>query len=88
MFQAFQIFCGVKNPQAARHTLKKTGVPSLLPWASVDKERTTTISQKAALELECDNPFLRRTVLSLNEFCEMDAENHYFGLQIPRKTMT
>ena len=59
--------------------LKKTAVPSLFPWVSVNKERTTTTSQKAALELECDLSSSEEDSVSpepsLNEFCEMDAED-------------
>ena len=78
-FKLEDFLCGGGNPQAARHTLKKTAVPSLFPWASVNKEYTTTTSQKAALELECDLSSSEEDSvspeLSLNKFCEMDAED-------------
>ena len=77
-FKLEDFLCGGGNPQAARRTLKKMAVPSLFPWASVNKEYTTTTSQKAALELECDLSSSEGSVspeLSLNKFCEMDAED-------------
>lgn len=42
--------CGGENPHAPRCLLKSTAVPSLFPWT----ERTTTTSQRAGLELECE----------------------------------
>ena len=78
-FKPEDFHCGGGNPQAARHTLKKTAVPSLFPWASFSKERTTITSQKAALELGCDLSFSDEDSVSpgpsLNKFCEMDAED-------------
>lgn len=46
--------CGGENPHAPRCLLKSTAVPSLFPWSSISTERTTTTSQRAGLELECE----------------------------------
>lgn len=80
-FKPEDFLCGGENPQAARRMLTKMAVPSLFPWpsCSISKERTTTMSQRAALVLESDSSFSEEDSVSsgpsLSEFCEIDAEN-------------
>ena len=74
-FKPKDFLCNGVNPQAPRRVLKKTAVPSQFPWVSVSKERTTTTSQRVALELECDSSSSEEDcIISSNESSENETD--------------